>query len=314
MKKAIGMLTGKWGIFIFTTLVCTAAAFYFTASKPARAKPQKDHAPLGMPVTVEEISPATYPAKVWALGEARPLWQSVVKARVDGAVVHLSPRLQPGVRVTKGELLVKIEAMAYEARISEDKDRVASARVTLLKEEREAREARRNWKRSAIKGPPASALVLREPQMASARAGLEAAQKALALARTRLSYTRVCAPFDGIILERHINPGETLLTGDKIFTLFGVDAVEVGIHLSDAQMALLQSKGPGPAHTRSGQMAARLVSPPPGGGLAGKGDAGQPVPGYRLPASHPFSPGGPPPCKDPAAAARNLCSGGNNRG
>ena len=241
MKKIIHMFTGKWGIFIVTALLCSAGAFIFLESKPADGRLHQDADPrlLGMPVTVQNVSGAAYPARVTALGEATPLWQSTIKARVDGPIVYLNPRLQPGNQVKKGELLVKIEEIAYEAQVSQDKNRVALAKIDLLKEEREAKEAQRNWDRSGLKGSPASGLVLRKPQLNSARTGLDAARKALALSRTRLSYTKICAPFDGVILERHVNPGETLLTGDSVFTLYGIETTEVSIQVSAAQLALL---------------------------------------------------------------------------
>ena len=260
MKKIIQILTGKWAVFIVTALVCTAGAFVFLESKPAKGQLQEDTAVqlTGMPVTVQKVAGAAYPARISALGEVKPLWQSTIKARVDGPIVYLNPTLQPGVRVKKGELLVKIEETAYQAQVSEDKNRVAQAKVELLKEEREAKEALRNWERSGIKGLPASDLVLRKPQLNCARAGLNAAGKTLALSETRLSYTKICAPFDGVILERHVNPGETLLTGDEIFTLYGIDTAEVGIHVSSEQLALLGMNLSSGSPDKS--VAARLVS------------------------------------------------------
>jgi len=176
MKKIIRILTGKWGIFILTVLVCSTGAFFFLESKPAKGELHKD-ATLqlsGMPVTVQHVSCSAYPARITALGEVKALWQSTIKARVDGPIVYLNPLLQPGSRVKKGEVLVKIEKIAYQAQVSEDQNRVALAKVALLKEEREAKEAQRNWRRSGIKGSFASDLVLRKPQLNSARAGLNA--------------------------------------------------------------------------------------------------------------------------------------------
>ena len=260
MKKMVQMLTGKWAVFIVTTLVCTAGAFIFLESKPAKDVLHEDAAPQlsGMPVTVQTVSCLAYPARITALGEAKPLWQSIIKARVEGPIVYLSPKLQPGSRVTKGETLVKIEETAYQAQVSEDKKRVALAEVDLLKEEHEAKEAQRNWERSGFEGSPAYDLVLRKPQLNSARTGLNAAQKALAFSKTRLSYTKIRAPFDGVIVERHVNPGESLLSGDKIFTLYGIDTAEVAIHVSAEQLILL---GLNPSkETREKALAARLVS------------------------------------------------------
>ncbi len=269
MKKMVQTLTGKWAVFIVTALVCTAGAFIFLESKPATDGLHEDTAPQlsGMPVTVQTVSGLAYPARITALGEVKPLWQSIIKSRIDGPIVYLNPKLQPGSRVKKGETLVKIEETAYQAQVSEDKKRVALAEVDLLKEEREAKEAQRNWERSGLKGSPAHELVLRKPQLNSARAGLNAAQKALAFSKTRLSYTKICAPYDGVIVERHVNPGESLLSGDKVFTLYGIDTAEVAVHVSVEQLILLGlnlSKGnkekDTPLSGTDKSVAARLVS------------------------------------------------------
>ena len=258
MKKTVQILTGKWVVFIVTVLVCIAGAFIFLESKPAKGGLQKDTADKvsGMPVTVQQVSNSAYPARITALGEVKPLWQSTIKARVDGPIVYLNPELQPGNRIKKGEVLVKIEDTACQAQVSEDKNRVALAEFELLKEKREAKQAQRDWTRSGLKGAPSSDLLLRKPQLNSAAASLDAAQKALALSKTLLSYTKICTPFDGVILERHVNPGESLLTGDEVFTLYGIDTAEVAIHVSAEQLALLGLNFSGPDKS----VAARLVS------------------------------------------------------
>ena len=241
MKKIIHILTGKIVVFMITALLCVAGAFFFLESKPAKGALQQDEEvkPSGIPVTVQDVCASAHPARITALGEVNPLWQSTIKSRVDGPIVYINPMLQPGVRVKKGQVLVKIEETAYRAQVSEDRNRVAQAKVDLLKEQRETKEAQRNWKRSGLQGVPSSELVLRRPQLNSAKAGLKAAQNALDLSGTRLSYTKICAPFDGVIIERHVNPGETLLAGDEVFSLYGVDTAEVGIHVYADQLALL---------------------------------------------------------------------------
>ena len=192
-----------------------------------------------MPVSTQSIEPEGHAAVIKALGEVVPLWQTAIKAQIDGQIVFLSKRLQVGHIVHQGELLSQIAKSDFEGRVAEAKSRLAAAKVRLLKEEREAWEARKNWKQSGIKGTPKSPLVLRKPQLAAARSEVKAAQAALAHAETLLGYTDIRAPFDGVILERSVNPGETLFAGDEVATLYGMDTAEVGVHLDAAQWALL---------------------------------------------------------------------------
>ena len=255
------ILTSKWTIFTAALLLCTAGTALFFEVEPQKGSAgihESKTGPTlsGMPVTVTSVKPSSYPALITALGEAKPLWQSSIKTRVDGPVLQVSDRLQPGNLVKKGELLVEIDKTAFEAKVSETESQAAASRLALLKEERETREARRNWDRSGIKGAPPSSLVLRMPQLEAARAALKAAEDAVANAKQERSYTRILAPFDGVILARQVNPGETLFSGDEVCTLWSVDTAEIGVHVANDQWELL-----GGARNR---MNVHLVSPQTG--------------------------------------------------
>jgi len=109
----------------------------------------------------------------------------------------------------------------------------------VLKEELEARQAAQNWKQSGIKEEPGSPLVLHKPQVMVALAEVNAAQFALDAAKTMLDYTNIRAPFDGVIIERLVDPGETLFAGVAVATLYGTQKVEIPIRLDGSQRALL---------------------------------------------------------------------------
>ncbi|WP_028581248.1 efflux RND transporter periplasmic adaptor subunit [Desulfogranum japonicum] len=261
MKKTLFQKTaGKWIIFILTVLVCVSLAALFLQSKPKEQAEHtdnntKDSALSGMPVSIVSIHPSSYPALITALGEVKPLWQSAIKAKVDGAVLNVSDRLQPGNLVKKDELLLEIDSTSFDARLSETESQEAEAKLALLKEERESREAQANWHRSGIKGAPAD-LALRKPQLDAARAAVQAAQDAVTNARKQRSYTKIRAPFDGIIMERHVNPGETLFAGDAVFTLFSVQTAEIWVHVANEQWQLLGAN--------KAQVQVRVVSPETG--------------------------------------------------
>ena len=193
----------------------------------------------GMPVSVLAVEAKAAPATVTALGEVNPLWQATLKSQVDGRIVFLSKPLQPGNRVKNGDLLVQIEKSHFKMQVAEAESRLEAAKVSLLKEQREAGEARKNWERSGLAGEPSSPLVLREPQLAAAHSNVKAARAALEYAKTLLGHTDIRAPFDGVITQRHVNPGETLLAGDMLVSLYSLETAEVGIQLDADQWALL---------------------------------------------------------------------------
>jgi len=58
------------------------------------------------------------------------------------------------------------------------------------------------------------------------RAGQAQAKAALAQARTSFSYTRILAPFDGVVTEKKADPGTLASPGLPIFTVEGMDAID----------------------------------------------------------------------------------------
>ena len=228
-------------VFIGVAILCGSVMFIILSLKPEKQATAKNvnSKVAGMPVSVRSIKPEVHSAVVKSFGEVVPLWKATIKAQVDGQILFLSDKLRVGNIVKQGELLVQIEKSDFKMQVAEAKNRLAAAKVVLLKEEQEASQAHRNWEQSKIKGKPESLLVLRKPQLEAAQSELEAAQTALVRAKTLLRYTDVHAPFDGVIMQCMVNQGETLFTGGEIAVIYGMDTVEVGLHLDADQWTLL---------------------------------------------------------------------------
>ena len=248
VKDAIkGFLTSssmkKFMLFLATVIVCAFILVITLWSEPEdRAKTKNASAQAaGMPVSVRSIEVNSHPATVTALGEVVPLWQTTIKAQVNGQIVFLSRRLQAGNIFKQGELLVKIEKSSFEMQVALARSSLARAEANMLMEDREAREAQKNWKRSGIEGDPESPLVLREPQLTVARSEISAAQAELAHAETLLGYTEIRAPYDSIVVQRVVNPGETLFAGEEVATLYSMETAEVSVYLSAAQWNLISA-------------------------------------------------------------------------
>jgi len=191
------------------------------------------------PVTVSMSWPEARPAVVSAVGEVTPEWETILKAQVGGAVLSLAEGFRNGARVKAGEVLVTLEQSALQAEVAEAESRLARAEVALLTEEREGAEADRSWRRSGMEGDPPSPLVMRRPQRKAALKERNAARSELARARYRLACTTIRAPYDGIVRERHVDPGQVLFDGTDVATLFSTGNAKVAVHLDAHQWDLL---------------------------------------------------------------------------
>jgi RND family efflux transporter MFP subunit len=65
--------------------------------------------------------------------------------------------------------------------------------------------------------------------VSAAKARLDSARASLDEAREQLSHTRVKAPYSGIVIERHVEVGETVQTGAKLMTGVSLDKLRVNV-------------------------------------------------------------------------------------
>lgn len=195
------------------------------------------------------VSNGTYRPVMVALGTVAPARDIVLSPRVSGQIVDVASTFVPGGFVSAGEILATIDPADFENLLAmrESDLREAEAQLAIEKGRRAVAE-----QEFALLGeeidPSNRGLVLREPQIASARARAEAASAALTQARLDLDRTRLRAPFDAQVLLREINVGSQVSPGDELARLVGVDTywVITTIPLRDAdRIRLLQGDQPG---------------------------------------------------------------------
>lgn len=225
-----------------TLALCVLGAVTFSLMGLSAEVPIEEDVikPIEFPsVSIVEVSVDTQRASIETLAEVIPRWNSVVKSFVRGEIVKVSSLLRDGERVKKGDVLIWIDDTAYRAQLERAQSRLNIASVELLKVEREAAQARRNWTRSGMKGAPESLLTLYEPQLNVAVGDVAAAKAELAEAKKQLSYTRITAPFDGVITQREVSPGEAIEVGQSLLSVMSLDELEVPVMLDDYQWSLL---------------------------------------------------------------------------
>ncbi|WOT04851.1 efflux RND transporter periplasmic adaptor subunit [Shewanella youngdeokensis] len=213
-----------------------------SASAPSAVKPSNKAAQpvtLLSQVAVQPTISASYQAEVTGYGETKSRFELTYTSEVSGRVEWLADAFESGRVVKKGELLAKLDNTNYQQAVSQAKSSVATAEQALLEEQREGEQAKSEWERSGLSGKPSSPLVLREPQLASAEAALDSAQKDLAKAKRDLSFTEIRAPFDGVIVSRNVQLGSYVNVGGEVAMLYSTDRIEIEIPLSEKQWANL---------------------------------------------------------------------------
>ncbi len=186
-------------------------------------------------VTVVQATAGAHAAEITGFAEVQPRWSSTLRAQVSGTLVSVAKAFQPGARVTAGQVLAVIDSIAWTANLAEAENRLGLAELALLREQQEADEARRSWRESGFSGEPDSRLVLREPQIEAARSERDAARAARDWAAQQLAYTRIRAPFTGVVTVRHISRGESILQGEPVASIYATDAFELALPVPETQ-------------------------------------------------------------------------------
>ena len=197
-----------------------------------------------IPVALTDVVVAgSGPVVVHATGTVRPSTQIDVAAAIGGQVVWVDPAFQTGGRVSRNQVLFRLDDVDHRHRVERARADVTVQRVELLKVEEEARVAREQFERFRRTNAGASAdagpLALWEPQVEAARAVLDRERAALAEAELGLARTQVQAPIAGVVRSESVEAGQFVTAGRTVGQLHALDAVEVVVQISDGDAALI---------------------------------------------------------------------------
>ena len=187
---------------------------------------------------LQALERVDFPISVKSQGTVEAATAIRLIPEVDGMVTAISPSLKRGGVFRKGELLVAIDSRDFELAVTRASAQVASAELRLATAEAEAKVAAQDWQEI---GPEkeASALLLRQPQLAEAKSTLAAAKADWEKANLDLERTQIRAPFDGRVRRAAVDAGQFVRRGEELASLFGVDRVEVRLPLPLADLHFL---------------------------------------------------------------------------
>jgi len=218
-------------------------AFAIMLAKSAK-KPESKIPQPKLPAVEVKIAEATrHTYRIQSQGTALPRTSIRLVSEVSGKVVSVAESFDVGQIFTKGDVLLKIDARDYELALAQARSQVAQAQLRLQMEVKEADVVRREWE-LLNQGEP-SGLQAREPQLASARAALEAALAAEEAAKRNLDRCEIRAPFDGMVARAGVRPGQFAALATPLGELFATDVVEVRLPLIASDLCFIDLPRPG---------------------------------------------------------------------
>jgi len=182
-----------------------------------------------------------------------------ISSKIAGRLEYLG--VSEGSRVTRGEIIARLESADYAATVKQAEAQLAVARATLVElqttRDQLKRDVDRNqelYKDKLISDQEweqlHSRLTESEARVASQGAAIQAASASLEVARANLENTLIRAPFDGTVLRKDAEVGELVapsiggsgLTRGAVVTLADLSTLEVDVN--EAYIARISGQQP----------------------------------------------------------------------
>ena len=195
-------------------------------------------------VSVLPVQRADMPDLLEAVGTVRAAQTSQLASQMMGNIVEL--RVHEGDRVRRGQVLAVIDDAQPRAAVDRAKAAESASEQEVAASDSDLTLAQSTLNRyqnlydkksvspqefDEVKARTQAALAHRD----MTRAAQAQAKAAVAQAHTSFSYTRILAPFDGVITEKKTNPGALASPGLAIFTVEGLGhyRLEASVNESD---------------------------------------------------------------------------------
>ncbi len=202
--------------------------------------------------TTSDVKTGTLTVKVTATGNLQPTNQVEVGSELSGIVEKIFVDVND--RVQSGQVLAQLDRSKLNDAVTMSKANLVAAQAQVLQAEATAEEARAALGRyrqvaelSGGKVPSqnemdiAEATLKRaEANVSSASAGVQQARANLQSDETNLAKARIRSPINGVVLERQIDPGQTVAASFQAPVLFllaeDLSKMELQVNIDEADV------------------------------------------------------------------------------
>lgn len=209
---------------ILVILGVAAGLMTWTYSSEPEAGREGATKQTAMLVDIQTVRRGDFMPRITGLGTVEAAQDIILSPRIEGRVVGISENFLPGGFVDEGEVLVKIDPSDFKNAVQQRESQLQQA-ISELDIELARRDAAMQEYQVLDQELPdeKKRLVLREPQLAAARASVLSARAARDQAKMELERTSIEAPFNAQILTRNSNLGSQVEPGMGLARLIGID-------------------------------------------------------------------------------------------
>ena len=162
------------------------------------------------------------PRREQALGTVRAVHESSVAAKLLSTVTAVHVRA--GQSVAAGELLIELDDAEHAARLRQAQAHLEAARATVDQSHIDRRRVRELHAQNVASDQERDHA---ETAVRTAEADLERAQRAVEEAQSVLEWTKIRATFAGVVFDRQVETGDTVVPGQVLVALFDPEKMQL---------------------------------------------------------------------------------------
>ncbi|MFH1022828.1 MAG: efflux RND transporter periplasmic adaptor subunit [Planctomycetota bacterium] len=194
---------------------------------------------------------------VKATGVIQPVKKIDVGTQVSGPILKLLVDFNS--RVKSGDVVARIDPAVYEARVAQDEAQlrrsqadVEAAKARLVQAEKDLDRAKTLAAKDLVPKSELDAATANRDvlaaQLKTGEAAVQQSEAALRLSRANLDYTIIRSPVDGVIINRNVSEGQTVVASMSAQTIFtiaaGLARIQVEASLPEADIGKLRKGQP----------------------------------------------------------------------
>jgi membrane fusion protein (multidrug efflux system) len=221
---------------VVLAVLLTSAALAACNKKPAE---QANKAPPAPPVKVEVVAAAeaAAPELLTLTGMIAADQRSEVTADTQGKVIAVM--VERGQRVKMGDPVVRLDVRSAALSAREAQANLAAARAQKDLAQEECKRTQALLDKGAI---TRSEYDRQSTQCTSALQSVAAAQARTEMISKSVADGLVRAPFDGMVAEKNVTPGEWVAPGRSLFTLVDDDPLRIELSVPEKAVRAIQIK------------------------------------------------------------------------
>jgi len=223
-------MSGRGGVSLFVVVLLTSLAGCKPENKFVAPPPAEISVALPLQQSVVPFTELT--------GNTQAFNTVDLVARVEGFLTQIA--YTDGAFVKKGDLLFQIDPTTYIAQVKQSQGQLAAYQAQLVQAQAEFQRQETLLRQGvSAQNTYDTAKAKRDALLAD----IDAQQAALAVAQVNLGYTKVEAPYDGVVTRHLISVGELVgaTAATKLATIVQLDPIYVYFNLSEQEVLSIRS-------------------------------------------------------------------------